>query len=93
MIRTAFAVSVACLISNAGSQPAAADFFGAPWCAVISMGDGDMQWDCEFRSVAECVPHVLSGNRGWCNPNPYLAYSSVPTEKARRQRKRHVRAQ
>ena len=92
MTRTALAVSIACLISSAGSQPAAADYFGAPWCAVISMGDGDMQWDCEFRTVEECIPNVLAGNRGWCNPNPYFAYSSVP-EQARRQRKRHVRAQ
>ena len=28
-----------------GLQPAAADYYAAPWCAVIAMGDGDMQWE------------------------------------------------
>jgi hypothetical protein len=43
----------------------------APWCAVISMGDGDVHWDCEYNSVEACVPNVLAGNRGFCNVNPY----------------------
>jgi hypothetical protein len=43
----------------------------APWCAVISLGTGDVEWDCEYRTVEECVPHVLAGNRGFCNVNPY----------------------
>ena len=54
-----------------GLQPATADFYGAPWCAVVSMGDGDMQWDCEYQSLESCRPNVLAGNRGWCHPNPY----------------------
>ncbi len=64
-----------------GPQPAAADYYGAPWCAVVSMGDGDMQWDCEYRSIEDCRPNVLGGNRGWCNPNPYLAVSSSAAER------------
>ena len=55
-----------------GLQPAAADYYAAPWCAVIAMGDGDMQWDCEYRSVEECRPNVLAGNRGWCDPESVL---------------------
>src|SRR5262245_31743678 len=47
-----------------GLQPAAADYYGAPWCAVVAMGDGDMQWSCEYRSIEECRPNVLAGNRG-----------------------------
>ena len=43
-----------------GLQPAAADYYGAPWCAVIAMGDGDMQWSCEYRSVEECRPNVIA---------------------------------
>ncbi len=75
-----------------GYQPAAADYYAAPWCAVVAMGDGDMQWDCEFRTIEECRPHVLAGNRGWCNPNPYIsAASAVPAVK--HHRKRHVHAQ
>jgi Protein of unknown function (DUF3551) len=75
-----------------GLQPAAADYYGAPWCAVVAMGDGDMQWSCEYRSVEECRPNVLSGNRGWCNPNPYFVASN-PSPEHRRYTKRHARPQ
>ena len=75
-----------------GLQPAAADYYAAPWCAVIAMGDGDMQWDCEYRSVEECRPNVLAGNRGWCNPNPYFV-ASDPSPERGRYHKRHARPQ
>ena len=75
-----------------GLQPAAADYYGAPWCAVVSTGDGDMQWSCEYRSVEECRPNVLAGNRGWCNPNPYFVASDLSPEH-RRHTKRHARPQ
>jgi hypothetical protein len=48
----------------------------APWCAITQVGDGDGQWDCQYETVDECVPHVLAGNRGNCSPNPY--YSPPP---------------
>ena len=75
-----------------GLQPAAADYYGAPWCAVVSTGDGDMQWSCEYRSIEECRPNVLAGNRGWCNPNPYFVASN-PSPEHRRHAKRHARPQ
>jgi hypothetical protein len=43
----------------------------APWCAITQVGDGDGQWDCQYETVDECVPHILAGNRGNCSPNPY----------------------
>ena len=46
-------------------------FGDAPWCAVTEGGDGDVHWDCEYRSVEECAPNVIAGNRGFCNVNPY----------------------
>ena len=64
-----------------GQLPAAADYYGAPWCAVVAAGDGDMQWHCEYRSIEECRPNVLAGNRGWCNPNPYMADLFQPARK------------
>jgi hypothetical protein len=73
-------------------HPAAADYYGAPWCAVVAMGDGDMQWTCEYRSIEECRPNVLAGNRGWCNPNPYFVASN-PSPERRRYHKRHARPQ
>jgi hypothetical protein len=42
----------------------------APWCAVVSVGTGNAYWDCRYRTVEECTPNVLGGNRGFCNPNP-----------------------
>ena len=50
----------------------------APWCAVMQLGAGEVEWDCEYRSVEECVPNVLAGNRGFCNVNPYGAGSYAP---------------
>jgi hypothetical protein len=87
MIRTILSVIATLAALLFVTQPATADYYGAPWCAVISMGDGDMQWDCEYRTIEECRPNVLAGNRGWCNLNPYW-----PTEQ-RPPRKRHVRSQ
>ena len=60
--------------------------YEAPWCAVTSEG----YWDCQYRSIEECRPNVLAGNRGWCNPSPYFV--ARPTED-RRFRKRRARVQ
>ena len=86
MIFAAVATLAAALVF--GLQPAAADYYAAPWCAVIAMGDGDMQWDCEYRSVEECRPNVLAGNRGWCNPNPYYVAASAEHRQPRKRRAR-----
>jgi Protein of unknown function (DUF3551) len=66
-----------------GLQPAKAQ---APWCAVITVGEDSVVWDCRYRSVEECRPNVVAGNRGFCNPNPYAATAYQPVER-RRQRK------
>ena len=71
-----------------GPQPTAA--YEAPWCAVISMGTGSVYWDCQYRSIEECRPNVLAGNRGWCNPNPYFVAAPV---KQKRSGRRHARPQ
>jgi hypothetical protein len=66
----------------------AGSFGNAPWCAVQNLGAGDVVWDCEFRTVEACVPHVIAGNRGFCNLNPSFvppAYATPPI----RHRKRH----
>ena len=61
----------------------------APWCAVINLGMGDARWDCRYRTVEECVPNVIAGDRGSCSPNPYgsspAAAATVP------HKKRHIR--
>ena len=89
-IRLAFAAS--CVVAAAigcGVPAAVAGSFGnAPWCAVQNYGAGDVVWDCEYRSVEECQPQVVAGNRGFCNINP----SYVPPAVYRapvKHRKRH----
>ena len=68
-----------------GQQPAFAQFYGpAPWCAVVNMGTGNLYWDCQYWSLQQCVPNVLSGNRGFCNQNP----SFVPRYRTDRRRYR-----
>jgi hypothetical protein len=53
----------------ASSRPALA-YGEHPWCAVHSVGAGEVQWECEYDSIEACRPTILSGNRGFCNPNP-----------------------
>jgi hypothetical protein len=71
-MKTISALTVAGLLAAAMGVPAAhaGSFGNAPWCAVQNLGAGDVVWDCEFRTVEECAPHVIAGNRGFCNINP-----------------------
>src|SRR5215831_7554446 len=62
--RIIFAPAVFLAALVLGAQPAKA--YETPWCAVISDG----YWDCQYRSIEECRPNVLAGNRGFCNLNP-----------------------
>jgi hypothetical protein len=66
-----------------GLQPAKAQ--AAPWCAVLTVGEDSVYWDCRYRSVEECRPNVLAGNRGFCNPNPYAA-AYQPGERRRKRK-------
>ena len=70
--------------------PGQAGFYGdAPWCAVISAGDGDSHWDCEYNTVEACVPNVLAGNRGSCTQNPYYR-PAPPAVATSHKRQRHL---
>ena len=35
-------------------SPLNAEASGAPWCAVMAEGDGDLPWACNYRSFEEC---------------------------------------
>jgi len=65
-------------------------FGDAPWCAVIEIGTGEVYWDCQYRTVEECVPNVIAGNRGFCNVNPYGPGPNAPAAVRSRHSKRHV---
>jgi hypothetical protein len=71
--------------------PASRAYGDGPWCAVVSVGSGAVIWDCHYRSVEECRPNVIAGNRGFCNLNPGWPGSSAPrTIAPRKHRKQHV---
>jgi hypothetical protein len=57
-----------------------------PWCAVVSVGNGGVVEDCQYRTLEECVPNVLAGNRGFCNMNPRWdgSYRTTATRKKHR---------
>jgi hypothetical protein len=62
MSRMIFATALVSVVF--GLQPAAAQYYAsAPWCAVIELGPGSVYWDCQYRSIEECRPNVLAGNR------------------------------
>jgi uncharacterized protein DUF3551 len=89
MIRMIFAAVAA--LAGLAIDLQSAKAYEAPWCAVISKGTGSVYWDCKYRSIEECRPNVLAGDRGWCNPNPYFVAQPGPTEH-RRYRKHHASA-
>jgi len=62
------------------ASPGRAQAYGnAPWCAVIDQGGGDVVWQCEYQTAAQCAPNVIAGNRGFCNINPtYIPPQGVP---------------
>ena len=87
MVRLLCATAVAIAALMLDQRPVVAD--EAPWCAVHSAGFGGAYWDCQYRSVEECVPNVIAGNRGFCNPNP--RYHGVQKPERKRATRRHTR--
>ena len=75
MKRILILIAAAALIFSI--SPGQAAYIGnAPWCAVVNIGSGDIEWDCEHGSIEACRPNVIAGNRGFCQINPY--YSPAP---------------
>ena len=71
---------VGAALISASISPLNAEASEARWCAVISRSDGDVHWDCTYRSIEECRPNVIAsnGNRSFCTPSPY--YVANPPE-------------
>lgn len=49
---------------------AALAYGSAPWCSVTTEGGG-IHYQCQYKSAADCQSHVIAGNRGYCNENPF----------------------
>ena len=54
MTRSILLAGVALL--SVSISPPNAEASVAPWCAVSAWGDGDLPWDCKYRSIEECRP-------------------------------------
>ncbi|MGA7334056.1 MAG: hypothetical protein WBX77_20330 [Pseudolabrys sp.] len=81
MSRTIFAVAAVFVSLQLVPTPAVAQYYAsAPRCAVISLGAGDVHWECMYE---ECRSTILAGKRGFCNPNPYFVAAPQRSRRAR----------
>jgi hypothetical protein len=83
-VTAAAAVAAGLTMFEASAANASGD---APWCAVINLSMGDAYWDCRCRTVEECVPNVIAGNRGFCNLNPRGPGPASPAQPLKRHSK------
>ena len=56
------------------------------WCARTNTGAGRVEEDCIFDSFEACRRTVISGNRGFCTPNPAFV-GKVNTSRKRKRDK------
>jgi hypothetical protein len=88
LAKLTFSIATIAAATSFGTSPSQA-YGVAPWCAVLNIGSGDVYWDCQYRTVEECAPNVVAGNRGFCNLNPWPASSQVAPYKYQKQRARY----
>jgi hypothetical protein len=71
MLRIVLLTSVLAAIGSVSPSPflSPASAAEGPWCALRNFGS-DLSEDCQFRTFEECRVTVVSGFRGFCNPNP-----------------------
>jgi hypothetical protein len=49
-----------------------AGYYGnSRWCAVTDQGADVISWSCEYDTLEDCRPAIVSGSRGYCALNPY----------------------
>jgi len=90
MARILFSLAAVAAFLCVHVPPSHALYGDAPWCAVRELGTGEVEWDCEYNSAAECAPTVVAGNRGFCNVNPYYVRPyPAPAPRHRKHPRRH----
>src|SRR6516164_498927 len=52
--------------------------YQGPWCAGTSRGHAFV-YNCSVRTLEQCIPEVIAGNRGFCSPNPVLPRARRPS--------------
>ncbi|HEU5017167.1 MAG TPA: DUF3551 domain-containing protein [Pseudolabrys sp.] len=70
MLRIMPAAALVLAASSFAAAPGPAHAAEGPWCAVTEIGPTDIARNCGFFSFQRCVAEVISGNRGFCEPNP-----------------------
>jgi Protein of unknown function (DUF3551) len=71
-VKLTFAVAAVAAALCLDAGPSHAGMYGnSRWCAVTDQGADVLSWDCEYDTIEECTPAVLTGNRGYCAMNPY----------------------
>ena len=74
------------LLTAAALLPAGtAEAYEGPWCAGTNRGGGTFVYNCSMRTLEQCIPEVIAGNRGFCSPNPYYR-PEPPPRRGKRQR-------
>ncbi len=68
LAKLTFGIAAITAATSFGSSPSQA-FGDAPWCAVKSLGKGDVYWDCQYRTFAACYPNALA-DRGFLQREP-----------------------
>jgi hypothetical protein len=82
-----FGIGVLVAATWFGTSPSRA-YGDAPWCSVINL-HGDAYWNCQYRTVAECAPNVVAGDRGFCTLNPWPGPSQIVPYKYEKRRARY----
>ena len=75
LAKLTFGIAALAAATSFGTSTSRA-FGDAPWCAVKSLGKGDVYWDCQYGTFAACYPNALA-DRGFCNVNPWPGPSQV----------------
>jgi hypothetical protein len=82
MMRAVLAAAIFIAAMSFDLRPASAT--EGRWCAMESIGKGEVHANCQFNTFEACRPTVLAGNRGFCNENPRYVGPAGPFKTHRR---------
>ena len=77
------ALAFGAIVVGLGTSPSQAYYHGR-WCATVATGNGSVREICHFNDFAVCAAEVVSGNRGFCGPNPYWTGQTPRVSRKRR---------
>jgi hypothetical protein len=79
LIVVAIAAAILFIIRPSGA-------YEGPWCAGTNRGGGTFVCDCSMRTLEQCIPEVIAGNRGFCSPNPNYRGPEASPPRGKRKR-------